>query len=80
MELLARRAADWRVILLDKELKVNARKSNVIVGSSCGKMSLISRKWPCGICGKGVQATLLSAQYVKRGFTCGVLVYVVTCH
>ena len=36
-------------------LKVNAGKSNVIVDNSGGKMIVNSGKWPCGVCGKGVQ-------------------------
>ena len=42
--------------LLDKGLKVNAGKAKVMVGSSGGKMIVNSGKWPCGVCGKGVQA------------------------
>ena len=41
---------------LGKGLKVNAGKSKVMVGSSGGKMMVNSGKWPCGVCGKGVQA------------------------
>ena len=40
--------------LLGKGLKVNAGKSKVMVGSSCGKMIVNSGK--CGVCGNGVQA------------------------
>ena len=32
-----------------------------------------------GNCGKECRQTLLSAQYVKGGFTSGIVVYVVTC-
>ena len=49
MEQLGRRVADWRA-----SLKVNAGKSKVMVGISGGKMIVNSRKWPCGVCGKGV--------------------------
>ena len=38
MEQLGRRVAEWRAILLDKELKGNAGKSIVMGGSSGGKM------------------------------------------
>ena len=55
MEQLGRRVAEWRASLLDKGLKVNTGKSKVMVGSSGGKMIVNSRKWPCGVCGKGVQ-------------------------
>ena len=56
MEQLGRRVADWRASLIGKGLKVNARKSKVMVGSSGGKMIVNAGKWPCGGCGKGVQA------------------------
>ena len=56
MQQLRRRVAEWRVSLLDKEVKVNAGKSKVMVGSSGGKMIVSSGKWPCGVCVKGVQA------------------------
>ena len=45
MEQLGRRVAEWRDILLDKGLKVNAGKSKVMVGSSGGKMIVNSGKW-----------------------------------
>ena len=48
--------AAWRASILDKGLKANAGKSKVMVGSSGGKMMVNSGKWPCGVCGKGVQA------------------------
>ena len=35
---IGRRVAEWRDNLLDKELKVNAGKSKVMVGSSGGKI------------------------------------------
>ena len=35
---------------------MNAGKSKVMVGSSGGKMIVNAGKWPCGVCGKGVQA------------------------
>ena len=56
MEQLGKRVADWRASLLGKGLKVNAGKSKVMVGSSGGNMIVNSGKWPCGVCGKGVQA------------------------
>ena len=34
---------------------MNAGKSKVMVGSSSGKMIVHSGKWPCGVCGNGVQ-------------------------
>ena len=51
-----RRVAEWRDSLLDKGLKVNAGKSQVMVGTSGGKMIVKSGKWPCGVHGKRVQA------------------------
>ena len=56
MEQLGRRLANWRAGLLGKGLKGNAGKSKVMVGRSGGKMIVNSGKWPCGVCGKGVQA------------------------
>ena len=35
---------------------MNVGKSKVMVGSRGGKMILNSGKWPCGVCGEGVQA------------------------
>ena len=55
MEQLGRRVAELRGNLLDKGLKVNAGKSKEMVGSSGGTMIVNSGKWPCGVCGKGVQ-------------------------
>ena len=72
--------ADWRASLLGKGLKVNAGKSKVMVGSSGGKMIVNSGKWPCGICGKGVQANSVQCTVCKNGFTNGAVVCVVTCH
>ena len=37
-----------------------------MVGSSGGKMIINSGMWYCGVCGKGVQQTQLSAQYEKK--------------
>ena len=34
---------------------MNAERSKVMVGSSGGKMIVNSGKWPCDVCGKGVQ-------------------------
>ena len=48
--------AEWKASLLDKGLKVNAGKSKLMVGSSSRKMIVNSGKWPCGVCGKGVEA------------------------
>ena len=80
MEQLGRRVAEWRVSLPHKGLKVNAGKSKVMVGSSGGKMIVNSRKWPCGVCGKGVQANSVQCTVYKKRFTSGAVVCVVTCH
>ena len=66
MEQLGRRVADWRASLLGKGLKVNAGKSKVMVGSCCGKMIVNSGKWPCGVCGKGVQANTVQCTVCKK--------------
>ena len=63
MEQLGRRVADWRASLLGKGLKVNAK---VMVGSSGGKMIVNSGKWPCGVCGKGVQANSVQCTVCKK--------------
>ena len=80
MEQLGRRVSDWRAWLLGKGLKVNAGKCKVMVGSSGGKMIVNSGKWPCGVCGKGVQANSVQCTVCKNGFTNGAVVCVVTCH
>ena len=77
MEQLGRRVADWRASLFDKGLKVNAGQSKVMVGSSGGKMIVNSGKWPCGVCGKGVQANSIQCTVCKNGFTNGAVGYVV---
>ena len=66
MKQLGRRVAEWRASLLDKGLKVNAGKSKVLVGSSGGKRIVNSGKWPCGICGKGVQANTVQCTICKK--------------
>ena len=69
MEQLVRRVSEWLAILLDKGLKVNAGKSKVMVGSSGGKMIVNSGKWPCGVCGKRVQANSVQCTVCTNGFT-----------
>ena len=66
MEQLGRRVADWRASLLGKGLKVNTGKSKVMVGSSGGKMIANSAKWPCGVCGKGVQTNSVPCTVCKK--------------
>ena len=66
MEQLGRRVADWRASLLGKGLKVNAGKSKVMVGSSGGKIIVNSGKWPCGVCGKGVQANSVQCTVCEK--------------
>ena len=65
MEQLGRRVADWRDSLLGKGLKVNAGKSKVMVGSSCGKMIANSGKWSY-VCGKRVQANSVQCTVCKK--------------
>ena len=74
MEQLDRRVAEWKISLLCKGLKVNSRQSKVMVGRSGGKMIVNSGKWPCGVCGKEVQANsvqctvcTMDSQAVKWG-------------
>ena len=52
--------------MLGKGLKVNAGKSKVMVGSSGGKMIVNSGKWPCGVCGKGIQASSVQCTVCKK--------------
>ena len=70
MKQLGRRVADWRASLLDKGLNVNAGKSKVLVGSSCGKMIVNSGKWPwClweGVRANSVQCTVCKKWIHKR--------------
>ena len=66
MEQLGRRVAEWRASLIDKGLKMNAGKSKVMVGSSSGKMIVFFGKWPCGVCGKGVQANHVQCTVCKK--------------
>ena len=53
---LGRRVADWRASHRDTRPKVNAGKSQVMVGSSGGIMIVNSREWSCGVRVKGVQS------------------------
>ena len=55
---------------------MNAGKSKVMAGSSSGRMIVNSRKWLCGVCGKGVQTNSVQCTVCKNGFTDGA---VVTC-
>ena len=78
VEKLGSRLADGGVCFLDKGFKGNAGNSKIMVGSSGRKMILNSGKWPCCVCGKGVQENSV-VQHVKSGFTSGLELYVVTC-
>ena len=66
MEQLGRRVAEWRPSLLDKGLKVNEGESHDNVGSSGGKIIVNSGMWPCGACGKGVQASSVQCTLCKK--------------
>ena len=61
------RVAEWRASLLDKGLNVNAGTFKVMVGSSGVKMIVNSGKWPCGVCGKGVQANSVQCTICNTG-------------
>ena len=37
-----------------------------MVGSSGGRMIVNSGKWPCGVCGKGVQANSVQCRVCKK--------------
>ena len=45
---------------------MNAGKSKVMVGSSGGKMIVNAGKWPCGVCGKGIQANSVQCTVCKQ--------------
>ena len=45
---------------------MNSGKSKVMVGSSGGKTIVSSGKWPCGVCGKGVQANFVQCTVCIR--------------
>ena len=66
--------SEWRSNLLDKGLKVNAGKVKVMIVSSGGKMIVNSGKWPCGVCGKGVQENsvqcTVSKKLIHKGCSC----------
>ena len=59
-------------------LMVNAGKSKVMVGSNGGKIIVNSGKWPCGVCGKGLQANSVQHTVSKNGFISSAVVCVVT--
>ena len=50
-----------------------------MVGNSGGKMIVNSGKWPCGVCGKGVQANSVQCTVCKNGFINRAVVCMVTC-
>ena len=70
MEQLGRHMAEWTASLLDKGLWVNAGKYQVMVGSSGEKMFVNSGKWPCGVCGKGVQANTVQCTFNTKKTAC----------
>ena len=63
---LARKLAAWKTCLEVKGMKVNAGKSKVMVGGA--GLGVIPREgaWPCGVCGKGVQANSLQCTACER--------------
>ena len=58
LEQLGGWVADWRASLIGKGLKVNAGRSKVMVANS--------GKWPCSVCGKGVQANSVQCTVCKK--------------
>ena len=66
MEQLSICVAEWRASLLEKGLKMNAGKSKVMVRSSGRKMVVHSGKWPCGVCGKGLQGNSVQCTVCKK--------------
>ena len=72
IEQLGRHVAEWRAILLDKGLKVDAGKSKMIVNS--GKLKIEN-----GVCGKGVQANSGQCTVCLKCVHSGEVVYVMTC-
>ena len=58
--------------MLGEGLKMNTRKSKVMIGSSGRKMIVNSGKWPCGVCGKGVWLSGVRGDLsrVADGFSC----------
>ena len=65
-EQLRRRVAEWRVIILDKGMKLNSRKSKVMVGSSGWKMIVNSGKWSCAVCGELVQSNAVNCTVCQK--------------
>ena len=65
MDQLGIRVAEWGASLLDKGLKANAGNTKVMVCKSGGKMIVNSQWWPCGVCGKGVQANSFQCTVCK---------------
>ena len=45
---------------------MNAEKCMVLFGSSGRKMIVTHGKWPCGVCGKGVQANSVQCTVCKK--------------
>ena len=45
---------------------MNAGNCKVMVGSSSGKTIVNSGKWPCRVCGKGVQANSVNCTVCKK--------------
>ena len=53
---LQRKLEAWRSSLVGKGLKVNAGKSKIMIGGHSMGSVAESGAYPCGVCGKGVQA------------------------
>ena len=71
MEVLKERFWNWKDALESKGLKVNTRKTKMMVSGSEGKL-FKSKIDPCGVCGRRVMANSCCAQNVKIGFMANV--------
>ena len=58
--------AEWGASFLYKELRVNAGKSKVMVGSSGGKMIVNSAKCLCDVCWNGMPVKFCSVHIMYK--------------
>ena len=68
MEDLRERFQRWRGALESKGMKVNIKKTKMMVSGAEGEI-VRSKVDPCGICGKELCLMLCCAQCVRNGFT-----------
>ena len=65
--------------VLEKRIRCQVSNDNMqLVGSSGGKMIVITGKWPCGVCWKTVHANSVQCTVCKK--LDSQVVCVVTCH